>query len=312
MKVSLKKIEPSPNPIRKSVDDKAMIDLVWSLMENGQVEPVGLCEKGDKYEIVWGHRRVMAANKIGWNEIDAVIVEKDDTNNIMAAGIENLAKEEMSLKDKADWAYILNTEYGLALREISRRSTVPANTISYWLTWKKVCPNLSLFSTEQRKDDYLMHICYAYSVLGDDYESINKVMERVIASGLHQNCTKPLAEAYQIAEGDLKEQVLKVTIQKGDDAKDILRKAEAAQRADDGFPIVYLELTDEEKQIRRDSPIEVKRMLIDAHKLRKQLILAPMYVRDGLYTPKCKDFMIRKLNEVMNDLKTFKESLEEI
>ena len=69
-------------------------------------------------------------------------------------------------------------------------------------------------------------------------------------------------------------------------------------------------MTDEEKQIRRDAPIEVKRMLIDAHKLRKQLIVAPMYVRDGLYTPECKDFMIRKIDEVVGDLKTFKESLE--
>ena len=89
MKILLSEIKPSPKPIRSSWDEQAMKDLKWSLMEEGQVEPIGvypgneaaslLVNYGNEHEaddqmnaeqaiirghgkpqyvIVWGHRRV--------------------------------------------------------------------------------------------------------------------------------------------------------------------------------------------------------------------------------------------------------------
>ena len=132
MKIELSSIKPSPKPIRTSWDDKALEDLRWSLMEEGQVEPVGVHESGDGYTLVWGHRRTEAARRAGWDDIEAVIVPQDEVNNLIQAGIENLAGEDMSADDKAEWATRL-VRLGLSQREISRRSTVPEATIRDWL-----------------------------------------------------------------------------------------------------------------------------------------------------------------------------------
>src|SRR4030042_3205121 len=137
MKIPLNEIKPSPNPIRKTWDESKMDELKWSLMEEGQVEPIGvIVNKPDEYTVVWGHRRVEAARRAGWDEIDATFVPKDEVNNLIQAGIENLSGEDMNADDKAEWAFRL-TELGLSQREISRRSTVPSTVISYWLQGKR-------------------------------------------------------------------------------------------------------------------------------------------------------------------------------
>lgn len=46
MKIALDQIKASPKPIRSSWDEQALNDLKWSLMEEGQVEPIGVHENG--------------------------------------------------------------------------------------------------------------------------------------------------------------------------------------------------------------------------------------------------------------------------
>ena len=138
MKINLEQIKASPKPIRTTWDNSKMNDLSLSLIEEGQVEPIGVFPgnksaeliahydgdlAGDEalerifdiermhgepeYTIVWGHRRVEAARRANWEEIEAVIVPEDEVKNLIQAGIENLAGEDMTADDKADWAYRL-------------------------------------------------------------------------------------------------------------------------------------------------------------------------------------------------------------
>src|SRR5512139_2147760 len=135
MKILLSEIRPAPNPIRKTWDEERMKELCWLLVEEGQVEPIGLYEANGGYTLVWGHRRVEAARRVGWTDIDALIVQQDEIDNLIQSGIENLSGEDMSADDKAEWAQRL-VDMGFSQHEIARRTSIPVATINQWLQYR--------------------------------------------------------------------------------------------------------------------------------------------------------------------------------
>ena len=225
MLIELSKIHPSPKPIRSSWEEEAMKNLSWSLREEGQVEPIGVHENGSGYVIVWGHRRVEAARRAQWTEIDAVVVPTDEVNNLIQAGIENLASEDMSADDKAGWAQRL-TELGLSQGEISRRSTVPAQTISQWLIYKhEKDAGIRMRISKDTIDDGIRRIVDIKTVLGNDAEAKKAVANKASDDKLTTLQTRAVAEAYRDAPTpEVKAQVLKTPIISRDTSADILRR----------------------------------------------------------------------------------------
>jgi ParB/RepB/Spo0J family partition protein len=255
MQINLSRIKASPKPIRTKWDEEGIENLRWSFMEEGQVEPVGLYELDKDYIIVWGHRRVEAARRAGWNEIEAVIVPQDEVNNLVQSGIENLSKESMSIEDKANWAFRL-TELGLSQREISRRSTIPVMTINQWITYRQEKEQGVLRSTpdnsdliygnhltdadapvvheahlvddktKKEKEELLGKVLEVKQALGDDTEAKKALLGKVVDENLTRGQTRELAKAYRVADTpEMKQRVLDIPIIKEDNALSILNRA---------------------------------------------------------------------------------------
>jgi len=238
MKIELTKIHPSPNPIRKTWDEEKMKELMWSLMEEGQVEPIGVRENGAGYIVVWGHRRVEAARRATWTEIEASLVPANEIDNLIQAGIENLSSEDMSKEDKAEWADRL-IKLGLSHTEISRRSTVPIPTISAWLLGKREADSGVFIdkNLDDSRDDGMMKIRHIAYVLGDDINSKRAVASKVSRDNLNRDETRQVAEAYRDAPSpQVKAAVLKVDVEKHDTAQDIIRKADVIYSGERKIP----------------------------------------------------------------------------
>ena len=231
MKIQLSQIKASPNPIRKTWDEEGMNNLKWSLMEQGQVEPVGIHKNHDGYVLVWGHRRTEAARRAGWNEIEAVVVEENEIDNLIQAGIENLAGEDMTDDDKAKWAYRL-TEMGLSQMEISRRSTVPNRTISTWLNYKRNKEDGVLISNIQQSGHAGMDKIAAISaVFGNNIEAKKEVAKKVSDDELTTLQTREFAKAYkQAPTPEIKKAVLDTAITRQDTQEKILQRATESVR----------------------------------------------------------------------------------
>ena len=78
--------------------------LSWSWLEEGQVEPIGGYDIKEGYVVVWGHRSVDAARRVGWSDIDAMVVPLDEIDNLVQSGIDNLSGKEMAADVRAEWA----------------------------------------------------------------------------------------------------------------------------------------------------------------------------------------------------------------
>lgn len=98
-----------------------MEELSQSIQEQGVVVPVKLRPVDDKYEIVYGQRRVEAARQAGLYEIEAIVEEVDNGDVLVQALIENVVREDLGPMDTARGLKALQEATGWGQREIERR-----------------------------------------------------------------------------------------------------------------------------------------------------------------------------------------------
>jgi ParB/RepB/Spo0J family partition protein len=317
MRIVLEAIKPSPHPIRKTWDEDKLRDLCWSLLEEGQVEPIGVFEDAGGYIVVWGHRRVEAARRAGWIEIDAMIVQKDEINNLIQSGIENLSGEEMTADDKAEWAHRL-VDMGFSQHEIARRTSIPAATINQWLQYKREKEaGVYVHVQNQPSDEGIIKTVRIAQALGDDLEGKRSVAAKVSAEGLTQILTTEVARAYHDApNAQVKQKIIESPVLSNDKAADIVRRsvarveldnirAKAAQKEGE-------KIAETPGYSRQDFGVAVKDFL-DAlqpfYLTANQLVTI---VKHGRYSKATLRYAIVKMDEIINDLISFKELLESI
>lgn len=96
MKIRISKIDDSAFTVREKLNQEPLDELKESLKEDGQWDPIIVRQKGERYEVIAGHRRVQAAKELGWAEVDATIRDIDDTEALFLALKTNLIREEMT------------------------------------------------------------------------------------------------------------------------------------------------------------------------------------------------------------------------
>lgn len=99
-------------PIREAMDEQKLYDLAEDIRANGLLQPVGVKRDGERYEIIFGHRRFMAHQKIHAQEIEARIFEDGELPNEAAMLAENLFREDLSDAEVALWLHDLRHKHG--------------------------------------------------------------------------------------------------------------------------------------------------------------------------------------------------------
>lgn len=110
--ISIEKLHPFENHPYKVQDNEEMERLAESVRENGVVSPIivrPLENTADEYEIISGHRRVMACRKAGITEIPALIVSLDRDAAAIVLVDSNLHREHILPSEKA-FAYRMKLE----------------------------------------------------------------------------------------------------------------------------------------------------------------------------------------------------------
>ncbi len=93
----------------KIIDDEKMADMVESIKEYGVLTPIIVRAKNDKYEIVSGHRRKYACEKLKITKIPAIIKELDDDEATIIMIDSNIQREEILPSERA-FAYKMKLE----------------------------------------------------------------------------------------------------------------------------------------------------------------------------------------------------------
>lgn len=89
------------HPFRVNKDDEEFWQLVDSIKENGLIYPLLLRPKGNRYELIAGHRRDAACEAAGLTEAPAIIKEMDDYTATILMVHSNLSREKILVSEKA-------------------------------------------------------------------------------------------------------------------------------------------------------------------------------------------------------------------
>ena len=107
--IEISRIDDFENHPFKVKDDEDMEKLMESIATYGVLTPVIIREKGDRYELVSGHRRKHACERLGMETIPAVVKELSREEAIIAMTDSNIQRENILPSEKA-WAYKMKME----------------------------------------------------------------------------------------------------------------------------------------------------------------------------------------------------------
>lgn len=133
-----------PSPFRDRLPDDNNIDFehfIKSLREEGQKVPITVRpnpQRKDRYQIVYGHRRWRALKELGV-EVDAVIAEYSDRDLVIAQGIENAGRQDLTWIERALFANEMQTA-GIKPRDIKASLSVEDSELSKFRSVLKVLP----------------------------------------------------------------------------------------------------------------------------------------------------------------------------
>lgn len=112
MNIDITKLHDFENHPYKVLDNEEMEQLTESIMQYGVIAPIVVRPKensADEYEIISGHRRVMACRKAGIEEVPALVVFLDRDAAAIALVDSNLHREHVLPSERA-FAYKLKAE----------------------------------------------------------------------------------------------------------------------------------------------------------------------------------------------------------
>ena len=122
-KLSLSDIVPNRFQPRKNFDENSLEDLTNSIKERGVIQPI-IVRKSDvennKFEIIAGERRWLAARKAGLHDIAVVVTDADDLKSLEFAIVENVQRHDLNPLEEAQGYKRLIDEFSYDQEKVSK------------------------------------------------------------------------------------------------------------------------------------------------------------------------------------------------
>jgi ParB family transcriptional regulator, chromosome partitioning protein len=117
-KLEVSQIVPSPRNPREDLGDVA--ELAESIQAFDLLQPVVVRRLGsDQYEIVAGHRRFAAVQRLGRSKIAAVVRDAGEDEAYLLTLAENLAREDLTPAEEAAALAVLVRQHDWSLRQVA-------------------------------------------------------------------------------------------------------------------------------------------------------------------------------------------------
>lgn len=128
--VLIKDVEVIEN-VRSSIKDEQLAELMSSIKQHGLQQPIGVAEtKSKKFVLVFGHRRLVACSKLGWNKITASVGKEMELQKLLLLNItENIQRQDPSFEDFGRSVHKLS-KMGLLVPEIAARLSIGEKRVS--------------------------------------------------------------------------------------------------------------------------------------------------------------------------------------
>ncbi|MBI5399734.1 ParB/RepB/Spo0J family partition protein [Candidatus Saganbacteria bacterium] len=108
-------------------------ELTNSIKEQGVIEPILVRQKGGRYELIAGERRLRAAKAAGLTVIPSIVKDFSDEQSLELALIENLQREDLNALDEAEGYARLIKEFNLTQEQAAKKVGKDRSTVANML-----------------------------------------------------------------------------------------------------------------------------------------------------------------------------------
>ena len=118
--IALELVKPNRQQPRTSFDPEGLSELAASIRQHGVLQPIVVSRDHEGYELIAGHRRVLAARLAGRVSIPAVVRE-DVSDRLELALVENLQRADLNAIEAARAYRLLMETYDLTQEQLAER-----------------------------------------------------------------------------------------------------------------------------------------------------------------------------------------------
>jgi len=130
-------IDLNPVQPRKRSNFGDLDGLAASLKQCGMIQPIVVRRRGDRYELITGERRWMAAQQAGFLKIPAIIREVEDQNLLQVTLVENIQRKELTpIEEASAYQQLLHSD--LTQEEVAQKVGKDRATIANFLRLLKL------------------------------------------------------------------------------------------------------------------------------------------------------------------------------
>ena len=119
--ISIDEIDPNTDQPRKEFDKEALEQLSQSIQEAGVLSPILVVENNGRYRIVAGKRRYRASRLAGLSTIPCIVRNLTNVQQMEAALIENLQREDLNPIEEAAAIRSLMSECNYTQEQAAKR-----------------------------------------------------------------------------------------------------------------------------------------------------------------------------------------------
>jgi len=140
--ISLDLIDEPKGVIRMDIDPGGIEELAQSISEIGLLQPILVAIDGDRFELVFGHRRWLACEKLGLSSIRSIVREMSQSEIGIARATENISRADLTPIEEAAIYKNLIDIYSLSLEQVAQKMGKSAGTIKRRMDLLKMPPPL--------------------------------------------------------------------------------------------------------------------------------------------------------------------------
>lgn len=145
VKLPLNKLVVSDSNVRKRDSIADVDELAQNMRLYGLQQPIVVQPMGDRFEILIGQRRFLAAKDLGWTEIDARVRTHplSDFDARVVSFSENVQRRDLAPRDKADVCQMMLDKLG-SPAAVAKQLGVTEPTVRKWLGFAAVPEELKV------------------------------------------------------------------------------------------------------------------------------------------------------------------------
>jgi ParB family transcriptional regulator, chromosome partitioning protein len=176
----LDQIQHNPHQPRKTFDPEELAALSASVRSHGVLQPLVVCVRDGKYQLVAGERRLRAAQEAGLVTVPVRVVDFNDQQVLEAALIENIQRTDLNPIEKAQGFKDYLERFHMSHEDLARRIGLARSTITNLV-------NLLELAAEVQEAVRVNQISEAHAKLlkgVKDHEQQMALCKQIIARGL--------------------------------------------------------------------------------------------------------------------------------